>query len=98
MTSASRITTRPTQPRWRARNAIPHLPSASSDERKVYRGGRSISVARLVDELVLPDPGHHRAQLLADDFDRVLCGHPAARHQRRCAGPVLEDEFARVFA
>ena len=37
------------------------------------------SVARLVDQLVLLDPRHHRAQLLADDFDRVLGGQAAAR-------------------
>src|SRR6188768_697541 len=30
------------------------------------------SVLRLVDQLVLGDPRHHRAQLLADLLDRVL--------------------------
>src|SRR4051812_31474042 len=33
---------------------------------------RSRSVPGLVDQLVLLDPGHHRAQLLADDLDRAL--------------------------
>src|SRR3569832_2692725 len=56
------------------------------------------SIARLVDELVLLDPGHHRAQLLADHLDLVFGVQAAARLQRRRAGTVLEDEALRVFA
>src|SRR5438477_9235381 len=56
------------------------------------------SVPGLVDQLVLLDPRHHRAQLLADHLDLVFGHQPAARLQRRRAGAVLEDEALRVFA
>jgi hypothetical protein len=45
----------------------------------------------LIDELVLADPGHHRAQLFADLLDRVLRGESTAGFERRRAGAVLED-------
>ncbi len=38
----------------------------------------SALVPRLVDQLVLRDPRHHRAQLLADRFDLVLGGQATA--------------------
>ena len=55
-------------------------------------------VAALVDELVLPDPGHHRAQLLAHLLDGVLGEQAPARLERRGPGAVLEDEVAGVAA
>src|SRR5690348_1442064 len=64
----------------------------------VGQSRRAASVPRLIDELVLPDPRHHRAQLLADDLDRMFRGHPAARHERRRARAIFEDELARVLA
>src|SRR5206468_3182133 len=39
------------------------------------------SVLRLVHQAVLLDPRHHRAQLLADLFDRVLGRQAATRQQ-----------------
>src|SRR5690349_5993073 len=58
MTSASRTAMSPTQPRSRAGNDIGAFRltlEALSIEGSELLG----SVARLVDELVLPDPGHH---------------------------------------
>src|SRR5687767_14195742 len=55
-------------------------------------------VAGLVDQLVLLDPGHHGAQLLAHHLDRVLGVQAAARLQGRGAGAVLDDEALGVFA
>src|SRR4051812_30092006 len=75
--------------------------SSSSRSGSALIGGairRRRSVARLVDEAVLLDPRHHRAELLADDLDRML-GHQAApRHQRRRTGAVLDDEALGVLA
>ena len=73
--------------RWRARSG--------RDQRHPRRAACAqafISSARLVHQLVLLDPRHHRAQLLADDLDRVLAHDAAARRQRRRARAVLDDE------
>ena len=56
------------------------------------------SVLRLVDQLVLGDPRHHRTQLGTDLLDLVLFGQAAARDQRRLAGLVLQQEALGVFA
>ena len=94
--------TRPIQPRCRCRRCADEAPAPAGLHAPRRTSGRSSargpSVARLVDQLVLPDPRHHRAQLLADHLDRVLRRQPAARQQRRRAGAVLEDEVARVLA
>src|SRR3546814_11448313 len=52
------------------------------------------SVLRLVDELVLGDPRHHRAQFGADLFDRVFGGEFAGGLHFRLAGAVVEHETA----
>src|SRR4051812_13613019 len=55
-------------------------------------------IPRLVHQLVLLDPGHHRAQLLAHRLDRALRVQAAARLQRGGAGAVLDDEALGVLA
>src|SRR3954452_6332506 len=55
-------------------------------------------VAGLVDQLVLLDPGHHGAQLLAHDLDRALRVEAATRLQGRRARAVLDDEALGVLA
>jgi hypothetical protein len=98
------------QPLWRARV----LMTASLAGPAVSRGraarptppggygrcarARARTSSGLVDQLVLLDPGHHRAQLLADLLDGVLGGEAAARVERRRPGAVLDDEVARVLA
>src|SRR5271165_6028894 len=53
------------------------------------------SVALLVDQLVLADPGHHRAQLCADLLDRMGVGARAHRLERGLIDLVLEHPVAR---
>src|SRR5215475_14703596 len=52
------------------------------------------SVARLVDQLVLGDPGHHAAQLATDLLDRVLGAHAAHGLEAGLAGLALGDPVA----
>jgi hypothetical protein len=61
------------------------------------QGGRA-SVAGLVDQLVLLDPGHHGAQGFAHGLDLVLGRQAAAAQQRRRTGLVFQDEALGVFA
>src|SRR6267142_4285990 len=62
------------------------------------RSAFSRLISRLVDQLVLLDPGHHRPQLLSDDLDRMLGGDAAPRKERRRACAILQDEILRIFA
>src|SRR5436853_4905292 len=76
---------------------LPPEPSPASGggriEVKPRSGGGS--VLALVDESVLLDPRHHRAQPLADLLDRVLRLAPPHRLEARLPGIVLEHPFAR---
>src|SRR5687767_12410931 len=56
------------------------------------------SVLRLVDELVLADPRHHRAQLAADLLDRMLRLQLAGGLQLGIADAVVEHEVAHETA
>src|SRR5207302_1549001 len=67
------------------------------EQHRTYAGAAP-SVLRLVDQLVGGDPGHHRAQLLADLLDVVLGGAPAHRLEAGVAGGVLEHPVAREAA
>src|SRR3990172_1989208 len=56
-----------------------------------YRAGNSQLVLGLIDQLVLPDPRHHVAQLTTDRLDRVhRVQTPAGRHGR-IVGTTFED-------
>src|SRR5258708_39931782 len=64
-----------------------------------WRGGRDRTGARgsvlaLVDQGVLLDPRHHRAQLLADLLDRVLGGAAAQCLEAWLAAGVFAHPFA----
>src|ERR1700675_167292 len=52
------------------------------------------SIPRLVDQLVLGDPGHHGAQLGADLLDGVFGPAPAHRLEARLAGLALLHPIA----
>src|SRR5579875_1744748 len=52
------------------------------------------SVPAFIDEAVLGDPRHHRAQLLADLLDSVFGGPAPERLEAGLAGGVLEHPFA----
>src|SRR5262249_28026524 len=52
------------------------------------------SVSRLVDELVLGDPGHHAAELGADFLDRVLGAHAAHGLEAGLSRLALGDPVA----
>src|SRR5215471_14670860 len=56
--------------------------------------GRKTLVLRLVDQLVLADPGHHAAELGADRLDGMLGGAPAHGLEARLASLVLQDPVA----
>src|SRR5579872_6089536 len=59
---------------------------------------KSRSVLRAVDQRVLLDPRHHRAQALADLFDIVLGGGATHGLKARLPGIVLEHPVAREAA
>src|SRR5688572_20362599 len=63
-----------------------------------YRCFMRLLVAARVHQLVLLDPRHHGAQLLAHLLDVVLGQQAALGVQRGRTGAVLEDEVARVLA
>src|SRR5690606_20771457 len=48
--------------------------------------------------LLLLQPGHHPADLLAHLLDRVLGVQPSQRLEARLPGLVLQDPFSREFA
>src|SRR5579875_3093494 len=59
---------------------------------------RFVLVPAPVHQTVLGDPGHHRAQLLADLLDRMLTHLPAHRLEARLVDLVLEHPLAREAA
>src|SRR5688572_19980222 len=67
-------------------------PSPAMRERGYSQG--EASVLALVDERVLFDPRHHRAQAFADLLDLVLGGAAAHRLEARLAGGVFQHPFA----
>src|SRR3974390_1472063 len=55
------------------------------------------SVLRLVDKLVLADPGHHRTQFRADVLDWMSVRASAHRLERGLIDFVLQHPVARKF-
>src|SRR5579862_5282482 len=86
----------------RLRSAASRQPGSvrirSSRSRTTRSVAQTGSVARLVDQLVLLDPRHHRAQPFADDLDLVRSEVAPLRLQHRRARAILQDELARVLA
>src|SRR2546427_11498670 len=64
----------------------------------LFRSNAAISVAALVNQLVLGDPGHHGAQLATDLLDGVVGVHAAAGRHARVVGAAFLDEHLGVFA
>src|SRR5262245_59236340 len=62
--------------------------------RKLSRRAAIISVLAPVDEAVLLEPRHHRAQLLADLLDRVLLAELPQRREHRLADARLLQPLA----
>src|SRR5690606_16901729 len=63
-----------------------------------FRIHRSGSVLALVDDLVGRDPGHHGAQLLADDLDAVSRVVATVGSHRRVVVSAFGDEHLGVLA
>src|SRR5437762_9185192 len=72
--------------------------SRSAGEGLIAAADVAPSVLALVDQCVLLDPRHHRAQPLADLLDRVLGGAAAQCLEARLAGGVFQHPFARETA